>query len=126
MKKITTLLFALVLLSATYAFANKTNDSKNLTVIVTDSLDLSEYVGKFKFAEGSPVEFTTISFKGGKLYTQAGEYPEMELTLKVKDQFTEATMGLVVTFTRTDNKIDKLKVEVQGMELLATKVEEGK
>ena len=126
MKKIATLIFTIGLFSATCSFANNTNPSIKNMVIVADSIDLAEYVGKYKLAEGSPVESVLFVLKDGKLVAQAGEYPETTLSPKVKDIFEDSGMGGVFTFSRTDGKVNKLKIEVQGFELLAEKVEDDK
>ncbi len=126
MKKITTLLFAITLLSATYVFASKENNNNKTIVALADSIDLNEYVGKFKLAEGSPVESVSFVIKEGKLVGIAGEYPETILAVKIKDKFEDSGMGGVFTFTRTDGKVDKVKIEVQGFELIGTRVEETK
>ena len=126
MKKITTLLFAIVLLSATYTFARNEKTNAISIVALADSIDLNDYVGKFKLAEGSPVEAVSFVIKEGKLVGIAGEYPESVLAVKIKDKFEDSGMGGIFTFIRTDGKVDKVKIEVQGFELLGTKVEETK
>lgn len=126
MKKIATLVFTISLFTATCSFANITKPSIKNMVILADSIDLNEYVGKYKLAEGSPVESVSFVIKEGKLVGQAGEYPETTLSPKVKDIFEDSGMGGIFTFMRTDGIVKKLKIEVQGFELLAEKVEEGK
>jgi hypothetical protein len=126
MKKIATLVFTISLFTATCSLANITKPSIKNLIIVADSIDLAEYVGKYKLPEGSPVESVTFLVKEGKLIGQAGEYPETTLSPKTKDIFEDSNMGGIFTFSRTDGKVKKLKIEVQGMELLAEKVEEGK
>ncbi len=123
MKKITTIIATIALFSATYTFGFTVNKTKNQTQVLADSVDLSEYVGTFKMAEGSPVETIIFAIKDGKLTAQAGEYPEANLTSKEKDVYDEAEMGVVFTFIRTENKVNKLKVEVQGMVMTGEKLE---
>lgn len=126
MKKISSVLVAIILFSTTYTYA-KTNDSglKN-AVVMADSIDLNDYVGKYKLPEGSPVESVSFSVVDGKLVAKAGEYPDAVLAVKVKDVFEDAGMGGIFTFSRVENKVMKLKIEVQGFELLAERVEEEK
>ncbi|MES2796244.1 MAG: hypothetical protein V4683_09775 [Bacteroidota bacterium] len=129
MKNITLLsviLFLASLLFLNFSSIAKTGNSLKNSTVVADSVDLSEYVGKFKLAEGSPVESILFVIKDGKLVSQAGEYPETILAVKMKDVFENAEMGGVFTFLRTDSKITKVKVEVQGYELLGEKVQEDK
>jgi hypothetical protein len=123
MKKITTFLFTIALLSGTYSYASV---AKYNTVILADSIQLEDYVGKFKLAEGSPVESITFSIIEGKLVAKAGDYPDAILAVKIKDVFEDAGMGGVFSFSRVDGKVTKLKVEVQGFELLGEKVIEEK
>ena len=128
MKKLHVLLFAAALATTSITVSAKSNSLilPKSTTIVADSVDLSEYVGKFKLAEGAPVEAVIFIVKDGKLVAQAGEYPEAVLNLKIKDQFEDSGMGAVFTFSRTENKVVKVKIEVQGIELFAEKVEEEK
>lgn len=126
MKKITTIIATIAIFSATYTFGFTVNKTENQTQIIADSVDLAEYIGTFKMAEGSPVETIIFAVKEGKLTAQAGEYPEAKLTSKVKDVYDEAEMGVVFTFIRIENKINKLKVEVQGMVMEGIKLEAEK
>jgi hypothetical protein len=128
MKVLKSLVFMTVFAISTASIAAKAspaNLSKS-TIVAKDSVDLTQYVGKYKLAEGSPVESVTFSIKEGKLVAAAGEYPETALNFKVKDQFEDSGMGAVFTFLRADDKVLKVKIEVQGMELLAERVAEEK
>jgi hypothetical protein len=126
MKKITTIITLVALFTASYSygFSPITNSAKSQ--ILADSVDLTEYVGSFKMAEGSPVETIHFTLKEGKLTVQAGEYPEANVITKKKDIFDLEEMGVVFTFIRTENKVNKLKLEVQGMVILGDKIEAEK
>ncbi len=123
MKKITLLIATIALFSTNYSFGTTNFKVENKIQIIADSVDITEYAGVFKMAEGSPVETIHFAVKEGKLTVQAGEYPEANLTSKVKDIFDLEEMGAVFTFVRTDNKVNKLKLEVQGMVILGEKIE---
>ena len=50
----------------------------------------------------------------------------LRLIRKVEDQFEDTGMGAVFTFLRVDDKVFKVKIEVQGMEMLAERIAEEK
>ncbi len=125
MKKIT-ILVAAVLFSASFTFASSFKTNLIKIEISADSVDLNDYVGKYKMAEGSPVESVIFSIKEGKLVGVAGEYPEAILAVKIKDVFDDPASGFIFTFSRFEGKILKLKVEAQGFELFGEKEAEEK
>jgi hypothetical protein len=117
MRKNLSLLLIITLLSTTYSFATLVKSNYKAVLIPADSVDLNDYVGTFKLAEGSPVESVSFSIVEGKLVAKAGDYPDAILKVKIKDVFEDPGMGGIFSFSRINNKVMKLKIEVQGFEL---------
>lgn len=102
---------------------SKANASTTLNPISTIAkADSVAYTGKYKMAEGSPVEEVTVAVRGEKVFAQGGDYPESELVFKKDDEYEEPGLGAMFIFVRTDGKVTGLKILVQGMELVGTKL----
>ncbi|QJD81033.1 DUF3471 domain-containing protein [Spirosoma rhododendri] len=79
-----------------------------------DSIDLNQYVGKYKF-EGLPFEFVTIAVKDGQLTidtgSEAGAMTPIKNTLDAFDAAGRATL----TFKRDDTrKVTGVTLDAQG------------
>jgi len=94
--------------SGTWHFAAK-------RIIPDESVDYTEYAGKYK-VEGGMVDLIEISLQQGKLILAVyGNTGELYPVQGEKDRFTDAS-GSVVTFHRdASGKVETVKVDVLGM-----------
>lgn len=84
---------------------------------------LTQFTGKFKFAEGSPVQEVVISADNGALVA-ASAMGSFVLQKTGEDQFFIAEFQAPVVFKRDSNKkIVGLAINANGMVLEAVKVE---
>jgi hypothetical protein len=83
---------------------------------------LKDYLGKYTFAEGSPVAEVTLTAEDANLIINSamGAVP---LEKKGVDTFYLAAYDALVIFKRDANKaIESLSINVQGMDLIGKKV----
>jgi len=84
---------------------------------------LTQFTGKFKFAEGSPVQEVVISADNGALVA-ASAMGSFVLQKTGEDQFFIAEFQAPVVFKRDSNKkVVGLTINANGMVLEAVKVE---
>lgn len=82
---------------------------------------LNDYLGKYVFAEGSPVAEVTITIEDSSLVINSamGSTP---LEKKGVDSFYLATYDALVIFSRADGKaVASISIFVQGTELMGKK-----
>jgi len=83
---------------------------------------LKDYLGKYAFAEGSPVTEVTLTIEDTVLVSTSavGAFP---LEKKGVDTFYLAAYDALVVFKRnSSNVVESLGINVQGMELIGKKV----
>jgi hypothetical protein len=122
MKKTFIVLLALVFSVA--AKAEVKNPIKILQSSVSDSLELMEFTGKYKFKEGSPIESVEIKIEKEALIAAGsdGEVYSLNKDEKKPDTYMITAVGAEVIFIRdTAKKITGMKVMLQGQELIADK-----
>jgi hypothetical protein len=114
-------LFAIVILTkvdikASINFENQVN-------IKNDSTELIPYYGVYNFQENQMVSSVRVHFKDGKFTATDQNGADYPLTRdeKNKDLFTISTLGATVTFTRKENKIAGLTLNLQGQDITAEK-----
>lgn len=88
----------------------------------TDSLNLKEYTGKYRFSEGSPVSEINVIIEGGILTaTSAMGNSELKKT-DTKDVFDVVAYAGTATFNRgEDGKIKTMRVQVQDVDMEGTR-----
>lgn len=82
---------------------------------------LKDYIGKYTFAEGSPVAEVTLTVEDANLIINSamGSVP---LEKKGVDTFYLAAYDALVIFKRDANKaVESLSINVQGMDLIGKK-----
>jgi len=82
---------------------------------------LNDYIGKYVFAEGSPVAEVSLTIEDSSLVINSamGSTP---LEKKGVDSFYLATYDALVIFNRADGKtVASISIFVQGMELMGKK-----
>ena len=93
-----------------------------ITIQAQDST-LTQFTGKFKFAEGSPVQEVVISADNGTLIA-ASALGSFVLQKTGEDQFFIAEFQAPVVYKRDSNKkVVGLAINANGMVLEAVKVE---
>lgn len=102
-------------LSTSYAASTPTPVSALTPISAADSVDLNQYVGKYKF-EGLPFEFVTIAVKDGKLTIDTGtESGAMTAVKEAPDTF-DAAGRATLKFKRDDTKkVTGVTLDAQGM-----------
>jgi hypothetical protein len=99
--------------------------SKSLEKIFKiDSIELQDYVGKYKFEKDNFLAFGEIYFESGNLFFQTEGLPKFLLKPKPeKDFFTTAEYEILVQFTRSEFKeVIGAKLTFQGQEFKAEKI----
>ena len=82
---------------------------------------LNDYLGKYVFAEGSPVAEVSLTTQDSSLVINSAMGSTM-LEKKGIDSFYLATYDALVIFKRKDGKsVESVSILVQGMELLGRK-----
>jgi hypothetical protein len=82
---------------------------------------LNDYLGKYVFAEGSPVAEVSVTIQDSSLVINSAMGSTM-LEKKGIDSFYLATYDALVIFKRKDGKsVESVSILVQGMELLGRK-----
>lgn len=82
---------------------------------------LNDYLGKYVFAEGSPVAEVSVTIQDSSLVINSAMGSTM-LEKKGVDSFYLATYDALVIFKRKDGKsVESVSILVQGMELLGKK-----
>lgn len=82
---------------------------------------LNDYLGKYVFAEGSPVAEVSVTIQDSSLVINSAMGSTM-LEKKGVDSFYLATYDALVIFKRKDGKsVESVSILVQGMELLGRK-----
>lgn len=82
---------------------------------------LNDYLGKYVFAEGSPVAEVSVTIQDSSLVINSAMGSTM-LEKKGIDSFYLATYDALVIFKRKDDKsVESVSILVQGMELLGRK-----
>jgi hypothetical protein len=84
---------------------------------------LAQYVGKFKFPDGSPVSEVNVTFENGVLLASSA-MGSTELKRSQGDVFEVIAYGGIATFKRNDSaKIIGVRIEVGDLVLEGTKAE---
>ncbi|WP_198174946.1 DUF3471 domain-containing protein [Spirosoma arboris] len=115
MKKIVFTFACFVSLSAAYA-ATSTGTIPQITkkTSLADSVNLADYVGKYKM-QGLPFDYITIGLKEGKLTISTGDQDGTLTPLKEADKF-DANGQATLQFVRdADKKVTGMKLDAQGM-----------
>ena len=82
---------------------------------------LNDYLGKYVFAEGSPVAEVSVTIQDSSLVINSA-MGSTQLEKKGVDSFYLATYDALVIFKRKDGKsVESVSILVQGMELLGRK-----
>jgi hypothetical protein len=82
---------------------------------------LNDYLGKYIFAEGSPVAEVSLTIEDSSLVINSA-MGSTSLEKKGVDSFYLATYDALVIFKRKDGKaIESISIFVQGMELVGKK-----
>ena len=82
---------------------------------------LNDYLGKYVFAEGSPVAEVSLTVQDSSLVINSAMGSSM-LEKKGVDSFYLATYDALVIFKRNDGKsVESISIFVQGMELVGRK-----
>ena len=92
-----------------------------MTVVNAQTSPLTDYVGKYVFAAGSPVAEVTITAEESAIVINSamGSTP---LEKKGVDTFYLAQYDALVIFKRTSDKtVESVSIAVQGMELVGKK-----
>lgn len=97
---------------------------KGVQNLNSDTTGYSTYAGTYRYPEASPVPYINIVFKNGKLYASAEGFPETQLYRKEKDVFFDSTYGAEFAFIRTGNRVDTVKVDVNGAMLLGVRMKD--
>jgi hypothetical protein len=99
----------------------------NVSFAQTASSDsLKQYVGSYKMKGESPFAIYAVTFADGSILGEADSYGANKLVKKDgADKFqSTSSYGSIITFTRNaDKKVNGLKMEIQGTEILADKQE---
>ncbi|WP_128546190.1 hypothetical protein [Larkinella soli] len=114
MKKLVLTLACFASLSAVYAASSSPSaPAPVVRVVASDSTDLTQYAGKYKF-EGLPFEFLTIGVKDGKLTVSTGAQEGELVPMKEPDKY-DASGQATLTFTRDgEKKVTGITLEAQG------------
>lgn len=116
MKKTVLTLACVASLSAAYATTPALmRPSVMSQLCATDSVDLNQYVGKYKFT-GLPFDYLTIGIKDGKLTVDTGtEQGDLTSIKDTPDKFDAAGRATLL-FTRDENKkVTGATLDAQGM-----------
>ena len=82
---------------------------------------LNDYLGKYVFAEGSPVAEVSVTIQDSSLVINSA-MGSTQLEKKGVDSFYLATYDALVIFKRKDgNAVESVSILVQGMELVGKK-----
>ena len=82
---------------------------------------LNDYLGKYVFAEGSPVAEVSVTIQDSSLVINSA-MGSTQLEKKGVDSFYLATYDALVIFKRKDgNAVESVSILVQGMELVGRK-----
>lgn len=82
---------------------------------------LNDYLGKYIFAEGSPVAEVSLTVQDSSLVINSA-MGSTQLEKKGVDSFYLATYDALVIFKRKDGKdVETISIFVQGMELVGKK-----
>ncbi len=115
MKTIVFTLACTLSLSTLYAASTPAPASPTTQVTVADSVDLNQYVGKYKF-EGLPFEFVTIAVKDGKLTIDTGSESGAMTAVKDAADTFDAAGRATLKFKRDDTKkVTGVTLDAQGM-----------
>ncbi len=102
-------------LSTLYAASTPAPAEATVQVAVADSVDLNQYVGKYKF-EGLPFEFVTIAVKDGKLTIDTGSESGAMTAVKDAADTFDASGRATLKFKRDDTKkVTGVTLDAQGM-----------
>ncbi|PRY39254.1 uncharacterized protein DUF3471 [Spirosoma oryzae] len=102
-------------LSTLYAASTPAPAEATVQVAVADSVDLNQYVGKYKF-EGLPFEFVTIAVKDGKLTIDTGSESGAMTAVKDAADTFDAAGRATLKFKRDDTKkVTGVTLDAQGM-----------
>jgi hypothetical protein len=116
MKKLLLLAFAV----CAFSFINAQ------TPVPSPADTLKEYVGKYKFPDGSPFSEVNIALENGVLIASSAA-GSSDLKRREGDVFGVVAYGGTATFKRNDTKkVVKLQVQVNDLDMEGDRVEEGK
>lgn len=112
MKKI---ILSLLLVSGAFAYEAAGQSVAAAPVVVTESVSLDEFVGKYKF-EDLPFEYIEFSIKEGNLYVKAGDREGPLKPIKdTRDRFENADNMAKFSFLRNEEKqIIKVVLDYDG------------
>ncbi len=115
MKTIVFTLACTLSLSTLYAASTPASAAPTTQVAIADSVDLNQYVGKYKF-EGLPFEFVTIAVKDGKLTIDTGSESGAMTAVKDAADTFDASGRATLKFKRDDTKkVTGVTLDAQGM-----------
>ncbi len=115
MKTIVFTLACTLSLSTLYAASTPAPAITTTQLAVADSVDLNQYVGKYKF-EGLPFEFVTIAVKDGKLTIDTGSESGAMTAVKDAADTFDAAGRATLKFKRDDTKkVTGVTLDAQGM-----------
>ena len=115
MKTIVFTLACTLSLSTLYAAPTPAPAAITTQIAVADSVDLNQYVGKYKF-EGLPFEFVTIAVKDGKLTIDTGSESGAMTAVKDAADTFDAAGRATLKFKRDDTKkVTGVTLDAQGM-----------
>ncbi len=116
MKKLVVTLACLGSLSAAYATTPEVPGRSSVTeVSVADSVNLTDFVGKYKM-EGLPFDYITIGVKDGKLTIDTGSEAGALTPVKDAADKFDAAGRATLKFNRDANKkVTGVTLDAQGM-----------
>lgn len=109
--------FVLTCFATCLCLAADAKHNPNLQIVLSDSVALSEYAGKYKFV-GLPFDYMEITLKEGVLTVDAGgQGGPMTQDKESQDKFDVLGEAIFKFVRNEEKKIVKLVVEYQGMTL---------
>lgn len=115
MRKIVLTFACVVSLSAVYAATPETTSRFSVGQISkADSVNLTDYVGKYKM-EGLPFDYITIAVKDGQLTVDTGSESGSMTTVKDTPDTFDASGRATLKFKRdSDRKVTGVTLDAQG------------
>lgn len=115
MKKIVLMFACVVSVSVVYAATPETTIHPSIGQIsLADSVNLTDYVGKYKM-EGLPFDYITIAVKDGQLTVDTGSESGAMTTVKDTPDTFDASGRATLKFKRdTSRKVTGVTLDAQG------------
>jgi hypothetical protein len=115
MKKLVFTIACLLSLSAAYATTPGVSGTAAASFLrAADPVDLTQYVGKYKF-EGLPFEYITVAVKDGKLVVNTGSEEGVLTPLKDVDSFDADGRATFKFIRNPDKVVTGIALEAQDM-----------